>query len=156
MSNEQHPPPPEEERDGNALPSAENRFTAAARPAVRATLIVSTLSVAVAAGNGVVGVLSSFLGELHHLGECCADYRAYKDEDSAARKQGVPVIERLRERVAEFERFGDAEVRELQKDVARIGAKCELFTTEAGTTRAEFRRRLDRLEARADRVDEKQ
>jgi Rad3-related DNA helicase len=137
-------------------PSAESRFSANARPAIRIGLIVSILGVAVAAGNSVVDLLRDVFGELHHLGECCADYRSYKDEDSSARKQWVPVIQALRDRTADLERIGDADVRELQKDVARIGAKFELFTTEAGTTRAEFRRRLDRLEARADRVDAKQ
>ena len=101
----------------------------------------------------MVDIFGGVLGDVHRNSECCADYRAYKDEDSAARKQWVPVIERLRERVAEFERIGDADVRELQKNMARIEAKFELFTTEAGTTRAELRRRLDRLEDRADRRD---
>ena len=142
--------------DEQEAPTIENKFSKAARPAVRITLLVSIAGVAVAAGNSAIDILGGIFGEFRDLGECCADYRSYKDEDSSARKYWVPVIEQIKDRIAKHERDGVADVRELQKDVLRLEAKLDLFTAEGSSTRTEFRRRIGRLEDRADRIDSKQ
>jgi hypothetical protein len=132
-----------DEKNHQNAPTAENAFTEKARPTIRVGIIGLMVTIGVAGWTAWDTFVNRIIDRLSAVEQCCADYRAYKDEDSGQRHYWV---DRIGENVVR--------VRDAEKETARAHARIDVLSSDAYIKPNAYRRSEGReLEKRIERLE---
>jgi len=129
--------------DENKQPTAENSFTEKARPTIRVGIISLMVTIGVAGWTAYDTFVNRIVARISAVEQCCADYRAYKDEDSGQRHYWV---DRIGENVVG--------IRQAEREAARAHARLDVLASDAYIKPNAYRRSEGReLEKRIQRLE---
>jgi hypothetical protein len=128
-------------------PTAENGFSAKARPWARIGAFSALVGLGLAAGTLWDTMSNRIFRELRIHGECCAEFRQYKDEDSSQRHYWVDRIGENIKRIRDNERETDRAHARIDVLASDAKARPDPFT---GTDGQRLEQRILRLEQKID------